>query len=870
MPAKRYLIIGDGAAGTTAAQAIRAADSSATVAILSDDPHAAYFRAALTNYLLGELREEQIWAVPPTFYDEFAIHRIMARVAAVDTQRGQVWLSQGGRPLDYDALLIGAGSRARPPTFEGAWLPGVMTMRTLQDVRRVMDLVKLRGLRSAIVVGGGPLALEWAHGLSHRGVRVTMMLREPRFLPGVIDAVASDLLLARLRNAGVDVRLGEEVQAALPGPDGRVAGAVTKSGTRLAAELVAVAIGVVCNSEFLRGSGVVCTPNGGVQVDAAMRTTVANVFAAGDIASVGGKLLQLWEPARLQARIAAGHMTGTGSSTWSPGVHYMATRLYDLDVASIGQVVPAPSEPTGPAGFEEIVDFPQRTGRISYRKLCVRNGKLVGALLFGEREARVRRWGRAYKRLIDERIDVSGIKRELQDASFDLGAWMQTNVLVGKPGQPSRREDGAHDSRRREDGAHDSTLAMAQAARQIKELKGTHLIRFSELPKAPASLGRPQGPTTDRGTALTPQVPAPGTQVLAATPAGEASRLSLQGAFGTYELTGATAILGRDPQSALALNDPQVSFTHAQVSRNGPYFYLRDLGSASGTWLNATPVTIPVRLKDGDRIRLGGVEIVAHVRGGPPPSIGTIAHDGLPPPSLFAVGPASGPTPHIEVRSGQSLGLGFALTTSPMTIGRDPGCAMRLDDESIAPHHATLQASPQGQWAIADASGRGATLHNGRAIGAGIWVPLGAGDVVMLGEVVIVFAVGHAHVALQPANRASTPGPAAPTLQSAHPTPRGRVSIRSATGAVQVAELQDHLIVGNQPGACHLLVQDPHVLPQHLEIAKRPDGFYARALDLRVATTWRSQVLGAMPVKLTSGDVLTLGPRVSVLFEGYP
>ncbi len=471
MPAKRYLIIGDGAAGTTAAQTIRAADSSATVAILSDDPHAAYFRAALTNYLLGELREEQIWAVPPTFYDEFSIHRMMARVAGVDTQRGQLWLSQGGRPLEYDALFIGAGSRARPPTFEGAWLPGVMTMRTLQDVRRVMDLGQApgsaerhrRGRRSARARVG-------PRSDPSRSVRVTMVLREQRFLPGVIDAVASDLLLARLRHAGVDVRVGEELQAAVPGRDGRVAGAVTKSGTRIAAELVAVAIGVVCNSEFLRGSGVACTPNGGVQVDATLRTTVPNVFAAGDIASIGGKLLQLWEPARLQARIAAGHMTGTGSSTWSPGVHYMATRLYDLDVASIGQVVAAPAEPAGPTGFEEIVDYPQRTGRISYRKLCVRNGKLVGALLFGERDARVRRWGRAYKRLIDEKIDVSGIKRELQDASFDLGAWLQTNVLRGQGRASPRRRP----SRWRRPRA------------RSKELKGTHLIRLSEAaPGAP-------------------------------------------------------------------------------------------------------------------------------------------------------------------------------------------------------------------------------------------------------------------------------------------------------------------------------------------------------------------------------------------------
>ncbi len=357
---------------------------------------------------------------------------------------------------------------------------------------------------------------------------------------------------------------------------------------------------------------------------------------------------------------------------------------------------------------------------------------------------------------------------------------------------------------------------------------------------------------------------------IAANAPGEAPRLALEGPFGTCELAGATAILGRDPQSAVALHDPLVSFTHAQLSRNGPYFYLRDLGSASGTWLNAAPVTIPTRLKDGDRIRLGGVELVVRLRGGaPPPS--------MPPTSLFALGPASGgPTPHLEVRSGQSLGLGFALSTSPTTLGRDSNCTIRLDDESIAPHHATLQvagaagAGPQGQWAIADASGRGSTLHNGRAIGSGAWAPLSAGDVLMLGEVVVVFTVGHAHVALQPANRMSTPGPAPVTMQSALPLPRGRVSIRSAAGAVVVVELQEHTLVGNQPGACNLLVQDPQVLPQHLEIVRRPEGFFARPLDFRVATTWRGQVLGPMPVRLTSGDVLMLGPRVSLLFEGTP
>jgi NAD(P)H-nitrite reductase large subunit len=143
MSSKRYVIIGDGAAGTTAAQALRLADPAASITIISDDPNAAYFRASLTNYLLGELREDQVWAVPPSFYGELRIHRLLARVASVDVARKTVALSTG-HALPYDSLIIASGARARPPPFDGGFLPGVMTMRTLQDVRTVMDLIRAR------------------------------------------------------------------------------------------------------------------------------------------------------------------------------------------------------------------------------------------------------------------------------------------------------------------------------------------------------------------------------------------------------------------------------------------------------------------------------------------------------------------------------------------------------------------------------------------------------------------------------------------------------------------------------------------------------------------------------------------------------
>ena len=100
----RHIIVGDGATGTTAAYYIRKADKSASITIVSDDPNPAYYRAALTNYLLGELQESQLFAVPPDFYIENSIDRILARVSSVDSKNNRITLADD-RQIEYDQLL---------------------------------------------------------------------------------------------------------------------------------------------------------------------------------------------------------------------------------------------------------------------------------------------------------------------------------------------------------------------------------------------------------------------------------------------------------------------------------------------------------------------------------------------------------------------------------------------------------------------------------------------------------------------------------------------------------------------------------------------------------------------------------------------
>ncbi|MBX3230840.1 MAG: FAD-dependent oxidoreductase [Labilithrix sp.] len=916
MSGKRYIIIGDGAAGTTAAQALRASDPQATIAILSDDPQAAYYRAALTNFLLGELREEQVWAVPPSFYDELAIHRVLSRVAKIDTERRHVLLAQGGRPLSYDALLIASGARARPPTFEGALLPGVMVMRTLQDVHKVFDLIKLRGLRSAVICGGGPLALEWAHGLTHRGVKVMMVVRDRKFLPTAIDTVSSDLVLARLRQGGVEVRMGDEVTHAMPGREGRVAGVVLKSGERVSCELVGVAFGVICNSEFLQGTPVALAKSGGVITDDQMRTSIPTVCAAGDVAAVNGKLLQLWEPARMQARVAAATMLGR-TERYQPGVHYMATRLYDLDVASIGEVAQTPQ------GAEEIVDFPQRTGQISYKKLCLRDNRVIGALLFGERAAAVRRHGRAFKKLIDSKADVSSIKGELLDAAFDLSAWIKTQELVDKPKV--------------------AAVTLASAAR----MKGTHAINLADLPPLPSI--KPES-TNDPGPATVAAALAINDPALnGLVQAVEPPRVRLEAPFGFIEITSSSTI-GRDPSVPVPLQDPGVSWKHAELTIAGQFVYVRDLGSATGTWVNGAPVAAPKKLKDGERIKVGSTELVVRIQlpASAPQSV-----------QLGAAQATGEPKPHLDVLTGNSLGLGFELVHPQEVIGRDASCTIRLDDEWIDARHAWIRKTPAG-FELADAESRGVTKKNGQELTPNQWVPIAPGDTIEVGEVRMTFTmrpaveyaglygpasvhgsvagvmptptgpgvpaasraplppgishapptpqVGYAPPSMAPSGRPSglpampavsmpgrpshVPPPSLPVgppsmlqhARSSHVPPpsaymgppsmharvRGRVSVQRGPNTGSVAELGDVTVIGSQPAQSTLALPDPYLGPMHLELRRLPDGFYVRDLGAASGTVCRGKRLGPHPFKLANGDILILGPNVQILFEAAP
>jgi nitrite reductase (NADH) large subunit len=841
MARKRYLIIGDGAAGLTAAASLRSADPEAVIGVFSDEPVPGYYRAALTNYLLGELREDQLFAVAPDFYQRQGIHRIYTRVVGVDAARSLVWCSTSPEAIGYDQLLVASGARARAPSFEGAHLPGVLTLRTIADARQVYDAVRLRGLKTAVVLGGGALGLEWAHALLEHGVKVTLVERAPRFLPGSLDEVASDLLAARLRKAGIDVLFNDEVRALHPGPRG-VAGVTLASGRGLSCELVAAALGVLPNSEFLANTGVRLAPNGAVLVNEQLHSSVANIWAAGDVANVAGEWLALWQPARLQARVAAQNMRG-GSALHQPGAHYFATRLFDLDFARVGQT-------ERHEGESELIDFPRGTGRIAYRKLVFAGGLLKGALMIGERAVRVRAIGRNMKRVIDAQVDVSELKHRLLDPSLDVEAWLTQKQLVERPQAPRKTTSFAEAKIKRTQAISlGSALATgALSAFELKQSSGTVALPSAAFAArvpaftTPVAAQAPASQASSGQGGMTTAIPSGPrrTKLLSIGLHAEAApeaRSSLAPLEARLELHGQrlpivlpVTNLGQSPDCQIPLQDATLSAFHAQIVRHGDGLYIRDLGSSSGTWVQGQCLFGPHSLRDGDGIRLGQLEL-------------TFRSSALP--RLAREAPhTSLAGPRLEVRSGSSLGLCFALGADSVIVGSAPSSGIRLSDPSVSPEHARLSFS-SGRHTLLDLGSSGGSFARGTRLTAEEPCALGEGDWLRFGAVDVLYSSA-ARVDLLASLR-----------------PSARVTVTSGGDAGKGAAVLDRLLVGSDPSSG--LVLASLVGPQ-LELYAHAGKFWVR--DLSSGRAFRAgSPLGHEFSEIQHGDLLLLGGTVMLRFE---
>ncbi|MFG1201861.1 FAD-dependent oxidoreductase [Xanthobacter aminoxidans] len=329
------VIIGAGQAAAQAVTSLKAEGYGKPIIVIGDEPYLPYQRPPLSKaYLGGEMTEDRLELKAPAFYaDAGAEMRLSTRVARIFPVGKEVELSDGAR-LTYGALLIATGTRARTLPVPGAELPGVFSIRSIDDVKH-FRAAALAGAR-LVIIGGGYIGLETAAKAKTLGLDVTVVEGAPRLLARVACTTISDFARDLHEGHGVTILTGTGV-ARILGTDG-VTGVELADGRVLPADLVLSAVGAVPNGEIAADAGLVM--ENGIRVDGATRTSVPDIYAAGDVANFPSKLygrrvrLESVQNAIDQAKAAAKAISG-GAVVYDP-VPWFWSDQYDVKLQIAG------------------------------------------------------------------------------------------------------------------------------------------------------------------------------------------------------------------------------------------------------------------------------------------------------------------------------------------------------------------------------------------------------------------------------------------------------------------------------------------------------------------------------------------------------
>ena len=346
---RRILIIGGVAAGMKAAARARRLDPSARITVIERGEHLSYGACALPYYVEGLVPEldDVRRTNNGTLRDEDFFRRVKGvevrsrcEALAIDRDRRTVRLRDpagGEEDLAYDALVLATGNRPIVPPLPGVDLPGVRALKTPEDAAFLA--AEARPGRRAVIVGGGLIGLEMAEALRSRGLEVTLLEMKDQVLASALDFGMAALVHRELRKNGVDLRLGEALQA-IEGENGRVARVVTANGT-YRADLVLLAIGVRPEVGLARAAGLDIGPTGAIAVDERLRTSDPAIWAAGDCAECRDLLsrrpvyVPLGSTANKHGRVAADNICGREATF--PGVlGSLIVKVFGLNVARTG------------------------------------------------------------------------------------------------------------------------------------------------------------------------------------------------------------------------------------------------------------------------------------------------------------------------------------------------------------------------------------------------------------------------------------------------------------------------------------------------------------------------------------------------------
>ncbi len=413
----KLVMVGNGMAGVrTLEELLKIAPDLYDITVFGAEPHPNYNRILLSPVLAGEQTLDEIILNPLSWYGDNGITlHAGKKVTSVDRKRRIVRAANADGSVteaEYDRLLIATGSNPFILPVPGKELDGVIAYRDIADTNTMIDAAAK--YKHAVVIGGGLLGLEAANGLMLRGMNVTVVHIMPWLMERQLDDVAGKLLQKSLEDRGLRFMIGAQTQALIGDKDdgkaGRVMAVQFKDGTEVPADLVVMAAGIRPNNELALKIGLHCANEGrgGIVVSDTMQTvTDARIYSVGECAAHRGIAYGLVAPLFEQGKVCATHLAEFGIGRYTGSQVSTKLKVTGIDLFSAGNF-------TGGDDFEEIV-LSDPTGGV-YKKLVIKDDKLVGACLYGDTVD-----GSWYFKLVRDGRALHDIRDKLMFGESNLG-----------------------------------------------------------------------------------------------------------------------------------------------------------------------------------------------------------------------------------------------------------------------------------------------------------------------------------------------------------------------------------------------------------------------------------------------------------------
>jgi NAD(P)H-nitrite reductase large subunit len=406
----KTLIIGNSAAAVGVVESMRQHDQGAEIVVVSEEPYEMiYSRPLLSHYLGAEIEESRLAYRGESFYERHDVTPILGtRIVKIEPEEHRVQAASG-ETYTYDKLVISTGGRPIVPPIPGVETGGVYTFTRLDDAEGIVQALEERAVEHCVVVGGGMIGMKATDALMKRGVSVTILELAPRILGAALDETGSRMMTGLLESAGVDV-LTENTVETIRSSKGHIESVKLRDGRVLDCDLLVFGIGVRPNAGLAKEAGI--EVNRGIVVDQYMRTSVPDIYAAGDVAEAYdlvvdmNRTVAIWPNAYRQGAVAGAHIAGV-SRPDEGGVAMNTVEVCDVAAISIGNS----NAPEG--DYEVLVERDEE--KHLYKRLVLEDNRLVGAILIGD-------VGRAgiYTGLIRSKVDVSDCRDGLLRQHFGL------------------------------------------------------------------------------------------------------------------------------------------------------------------------------------------------------------------------------------------------------------------------------------------------------------------------------------------------------------------------------------------------------------------------------------------------------------------